>query len=44
MDDSYYDSFESSGESGHEDNGFELKDTGPAISLPPSGTGSKEND
>ena len=42
MDDSYYDSFDSSGESGQEENGFEMKETAPAISLPPSNTGGKE--
>ena len=44
MDDSYYDSFESSGESGQEENGFDLKEAAPVISLPPSNTGGKEND
>ena len=44
MDDGYYDSFESSGESGQEENEFEMKETAPAISLPPSYTGGKEDD
>ena len=44
MDDGYYDSFESSGESGQEENEFEMKETAPAISLPPSNTGGKEDD